>query len=490
MERHLVHGPGDVIGQPLRLPEWAVRFIYRLYEYEPGECRGIGVGAGHACVRRRRRALLGVPKGNIKTELMAAVAIEQLAGPTAPISPEVRVAAASFEQADLLFGAAATMIREGPLRDRFHVLDTEIVPRDQPGILRRIAAAAGTNDGGRTTCFISDELHEWVGYKERVHLVNSNSLAKRRSGLELNITTAGFDLDTLLGKLYQYGLQLASGEIVDERFLFEWWAAGEHYNLDDPFQLRAAIVEANPCADTFLDVERVAARYHDPEVPHHEFLRYYLNRWAVAPSRWMAPSLWVSRVERREVADGTRIAIGFDGSATRDATALVAVTLDGVPHYFVLGVWERNPADPDWRVPREAVYARLDDAMRRYAVELMYGDPSGWTVEMEEWASQYGVERVVALPQTSERMAPAADRFLASVVAGEMSHDGDPVLTRHVTNAVTRETRWGLRIEKETKTSERKVDAAQAAVMAGEARRDALAGAGPSVYETRGLRVI
>jgi phage terminase large subunit-like protein len=33
----------------------------------------------------------------------------------------------------------------------------------------RVAAVAGTNDGGNHSFRIADELHEWDGRKERVH---------------------------------------------------------------------------------------------------------------------------------------------------------------------------------------------------------------------------------------------------------------------------------------------------------------------------------
>jgi phage terminase large subunit-like protein len=409
----------------------------------------------------------------MKTELMAAIGLEKLAGPTAPPSPEVRIAAASFEQADTLFGSASVMVTEGPLAPFFHVFDTEIRPKDQPGVLKRIAAAAGTTDGGRTTCFIADELHEWTGGRERVHLVNSNSLAKREAGLELNISTAGYDRDTLLGQLYDHGRRIASGEVSDQRFLFEWWESTGNWDLSDPAQLLSAIVEANPVCDSWLTPERVAERFRDPEVPMHEAVRYYLNRWAVAPSRWMAPDPWDAQRRAITVADGTPIVIGFDGSASRDNTALVAMTLEG--HAWPLGVWERDPHRPDWRVPREAVHARLADAMNRYDVRLLLCDPAGWTAEIEGWAAEFGAERVVVFPQTNERMAPAADRFRAGVVNGEITHSGDPTLTRNVLNAITRETRWGLAIGKDHRDSPRKVDAAVAAVLADAARALAMA---------------
>ncbi len=46
-----------------------------------------------------RRALLGTPKGNGKTELLAAIALAELAGPKAPLAANIPVTAASFEQA-------------------------------------------------------------------------------------------------------------------------------------------------------------------------------------------------------------------------------------------------------------------------------------------------------------------------------------------------------------------------------------------------------
>ena len=470
MEASLVHGPGDIQGRPLRLDPWVKRYLLRLYSYDPAGCEGLRAdGRPHRCRRVYRRSLLGVPKGNGKTEILAAVALEQLAGPTAPVSPEVRVAAASFDQADLLFGAAAVMVTEGPLRDRFHVFDTEIRPKDQPGVLKRIAAAAGTTDGGRTTCFIADELHEWTGGKERVHLVNSNSLAKRESGLELNISTAGHDRDSLLGRLYDHGRRVASGEVRDDRFLFEWWEAVGSHDLGSDAGLMAAIREANPVTDTWRDPRAVLARFRDPEVPLHEGLRYFLNRWAVAPSRWMRPEDWAACRGGRETEPGARVWVGFDGSDSRDNTALVMC--DEAAHLTVLGVWQRDQHDPDWRVPREEVDARLAAAFRRHDVQAVYCDPAGWTREIGDWQALYGDSVVVPYAQTAERMAPAADEFRAAAVHGELTHDGDPVLERNVLNAATRETRWGLSIMKDHKDSPRKIDAAVAAVLAHRAMR-------------------
>ena len=38
------------------------------------------------------------------------------------------------------------------------------------------------------------------------------------------------------------------------------------------------------------------------------------------------------------------------------------------------------------------------------------------------------------------RMGAACDRFRAAVVEGELTHDGDPVLARHIGHTVAKET--------------------------------------------------
>jgi phage terminase large subunit-like protein len=453
IEANLVHGEGDHFGRPFRLHAFQRKFLYRLYERDK---------AGR---RLHRRALLGLPKGNGKTELAAAIAVLELGGPVAPASPIIPIAAASFEQADLVFGAARTMITEGPLRPYFEVFDTEILRKDGPGRLYRVAAAAGTNDGARPTCLVADELHEWTGSRERVHLVLSNGLSKRRDGLELNISTAGADRDSLLGRLYDHGRRIASGEIVDDGFLFEWHEASDTWDLEDETQLRAALIEANPAAGLFLDVERLMARA--AEIPAHEFARYHLDRWVAAVDAWITPEQWQARaVPDGPPPAGTDIVIGFDGSYSRDTTALVGCTLEG--YVFVIAAWERDTRDADWTVPRVEIDAAVAQAMERWRVLELACDPPGWGSEIEAWEREWP-EVVLRFDTNSPaRMAPACDRFYSAVVTETLRHDGDPRLARHVANAHARDTRYGRVIVKDTKDSPHKIDLAVAAVIAHE----------------------
>jgi phage terminase large subunit-like protein len=63
-------------------------------------------------------------------------------------------------------------------------------------------------------------------------------------------------------------------------------------------------------------------------------------------------------------------------------------------------------------------------------------------------------------------MSAACSRFYTAVVTGQLSHDGDGALARHLANAVVKETVDGAYITKERLSSPHKIDLAVAAVVA------------------------
>jgi phage terminase large subunit-like protein len=470
IEQNLVHSEGDYFGQPFKLMQWQKAFIWRAYELNKDGSR------------RFDRALLGVGKGNGKSELAAAIAVAELAGPVVfagwkrpgvpehpvpRVAPDIPCAAASFEQADLLFTAAKRMITGGRLAGAFDCFDTEVMPKTGPGRLYRVAAVAGTNDGRRPTFFVADELHEWTGNKERVHLVLSNGRSKRSDAWQLAITTAGYDSTSLLGRLYAHGRRVAAGEVEDSRYLFEWWEADAEVDLGDPDALRAAVLAANPAAGPggFLPLENVIRRA--AEMPSHEYVRYFLNAWTSSPEQWLPPDRWDACADpARDVPDGAPIVIGFDGSYNRDATAIVGATQDPEPHLFTIGCWERPAsAGEGWRVDVMEVEAAIAAACERWDVQSVACDPFRWQRTMQ-------VLRDAGLPviewpsHQPSRMAPACGAFEDAVHEGKISHDGDERLARHIANAVTKTDSRGRRITKEDCQSDRHIDLAVAAVIA------------------------
>jgi phage terminase large subunit-like protein len=63
-------------------------------------------------------------------------------------------------------------------------------------------------------------------------------------------------------------------------------------------------------------------------------------------------------------------------------------------------------------------------------------------------------------------MVTACAKFYDAVVEKRVVHDGNPLLARHLSNAVVKKDNLGVRIVKENRASSRRIDAAVAAVIA------------------------
>lgn len=460
MESNLVFGPGDLLGEPFRVDPYIAEFLDDLYRLD---------ATGRRVVRR---AVLSVGKGGAKTETEAAIDLFELAGPAVvdPVtgratfrrSPDIPVAAASYEQADLVFGAARAMC--APIADILDVYDTEILRSDGSGKMYRVAAVAGTNDGLRPTTVSIDELHEWTGRKERVYLVLTNGLAKRADSFEVTVTTAGDPGQShLLRNLYDYGERVASGEVTDPSFLMHWYEADADVDMSDHDELVTAIRAANP--GSWIDPERIAQRWTVDRIKEHEFRRYHLNQWVTTSESWFKVGEWEERYSPVSVNDGDRIVLTFDGSYNGDSTVLYGTTIDtDLPHVFEVGVWERPDGVADWRVDRVAVDATVDAAFQRWDVVELACDPARWSLYMNEWIERYGEDRVIEYPQRRSTMVPATSKAYDAVTHGLVTHDGSHVLARHIGNATVKSIPDGRYVLTKDHP-DRKIDAAIAFVM-------------------------
>jgi len=308
IEKFCVHGEGDFFGEPFKLDNWQKAIIYDLYEVNEDKSR------------RYREALIGLPKGNGKTALAAAIGLYELLG-SGVTSPLVAVAAASYEQANLVFGTMKVMCDESPiLKDMVETFENEIQLKNSPGRAYRVAAKAGTADGGRNSCLIADEIHEWANInQERVHYVLSNNTAKRKDGLVLNITTAGYNLDSLAGRLYQRGLKKETGENDDPEFYFKWIGAKD----GDDFEDKKLWSDVNPAVQNdWWPLENLNRRFKS--LPLHEFQRYHLNQWTrTEEESWLPPNAWDNCFGEFELNPDVETYLGVDMALHHDSVAIV-----------------------------------------------------------------------------------------------------------------------------------------------------------------------
>lgn len=518
IEQHLVHGPGDLFGEPVQLTDEQRAWIYRFYEVHPPHV-SVRAGGGRvtrdtnprAGKRRFERCVLSLRKGSSKTEFAAWIAACEL-HPDAPVrcagfettrgvpdqpigrgvtDPYIPMISYAEEQTEeLAYGALRRIIERSSLVGDFDIGLERIVRRTGDGKAEAVSASPNARDGARTTWMHADETHRLtLDHLRRAWTVMLANLGKRpiADPWALETTTApepgaGSVAETTM----DYAMSLADQPATAAKaklFFFHRQAAASH-DLTSDDGLKAAILEASgPYIGAWTDVDRIMQRFRDEDGDLAYAERVWLNRPVQATAKAFDVSLWKALIRPGyTVPDGAAIALGFDGSRYQDSTGLVATDLE-TGYQWVLGCWERPAAIETWEVPVDEVDGMVSDAFDRWQVTRMYCDPPQWESWVATWSGRYGDKRVVEWWTNRRRpMAFAIRAYRTAIKAAEVAHDGDPRFARHLGNACRQVTNlvdddgqplWILR--KERPDSPHKIDLATAGTLAWEARTDAIA---------------
>lgn len=427
--------PSKGVSSYLRLRPWQRELIDDLFVEDP-----------ETGLRRYRTALIGTPRKNGKSTLGAALALYGLFVDDQP-GAEVYSVAGDRMQADIVFREAKAMIEAEPaLASEVKVYRYHIEHIERRAVYRVLSADAPRAQGLNPSFTIFDEVH--VQPNEDLWAAMTLGTGFRIKPLTIGITTAGFDMKTLCGRLYEHGKRILSGEIVDPYFFFRWWEPDDPFaDWTDP----AVWAEANPAYGDFLQAASFKEAIGDPAqptTPENEFRRFRLNQWTTTFEAWLPHGTWAARAAPREVPEGTRIMIFFDGAWTGDSVALVGCTIpqekDELPYIFKLGHWEPANGEP---IDADKVDERLLEVYATYDVENQGVDPFLWRQQIMTWRRR-GWPIVEWSPNDTRKMASACSEFYRAVVENRLEHDGDPALARHITNAVVKDDRWGRRIVK------------------------------------------
>jgi phage terminase large subunit-like protein len=490
IEDNLIFPEGDFYGEPFRLRPDQKLFLYEWYEY----CQSCGQW-------RYDEGLRGAATGDGKTTFVAAIAILEFAGPPqiTPKSPNVVIAAASWEQADELFAKAGEMlggkddeVTEAPLCGLFNVMDSEITRRDgRPGIMKRIAAVAGTNEGGLPTLFLADELHEWgdVGSKKaRVYTVVGKSTRKRRtaagSGRKLGLSTAGFDIDhSFLGSMYKRGKKAQKNPKLAPRFLFRWFEAPDGLKYERKADRIKAVKAASPGAGSMWSITDRVNDWGKADMPPHEWIRYYANRWVdVASESWLKdhPGAWGECEGTWTSRPTNPFVLAIDMALNRDSVAVNRIEELPDGRYAVTAkVWKpKSKTEP---IDHQAVWAYIVDQAKGEGFRGVVYDPRFFELPAR-LLEERGI-LAVQFDQHPARMAPACGYAYDAILGQRVVHDGDIELGTSVKAAVKMpQERGGFTLKKSK--SKRPIDACIAFVMGLYvlAEVDDLEDAGPNLW--------
>jgi len=410
---------------------------------------------------RHRVGLIGLPRKNGKSAWLSAVALESLV--LGAQGGEIYSCAAEKEQAKIVFNTAKEMVRLHPELSEMLTVYKDTIHNPKTGsVYRALSSDAFSKEGLNPTLVCFDELHAQPN--RELFDVMSLAMGARIEPMLVAITTAGVKSDnsgkdSICFSLYEYGKRIALGEVDDPSFFFAWWEA----NNEGDYRDQNAWKEANPGFGDIVAADDFASAIL--RTPEAEFKTKRLNIWSSTSDTWLPHGTWDALADSREVPDGVDVVLGFDGSFNGDCTAIVAVTVEEVPHIFPIAVWEKpDEADATWQVPVLEVEDAIRAAATRFQVLEIACDPYRWARTFQVLDDE-GLP-VVTFPQTASRMTPATTRFFEACVNKNITHDGDARLARHIGNAQLRTDNRGSRLAKEAKGSKRRIDLAVSSVMA------------------------
>lgn len=494
-ETYIVQPDGENAGEPWQFTNEQKRFILWLYAIDD---KGRWL-YDTACLRRS--------KGWGKTPLLAALAIIEFIGPCRfshfdasgfpvgrPVGlPLVQIAATSIDQTANTRDMIRGMLANSPAEELYgiEIGKERIQFRDgRPGRIEPVTSSSRGLEGARPTFVVADETHHWVpsnGGVSVFEVLDRNVRKTAGAGSRIVESTNAFNPNegSVAQRTYEAYLKKPDG-----RLLYDCVEAdSDDIDLNDVEQVELGLRQAYGDSH-WVDIQGLIEAIQDPRTTKAQAYRFYLNKIQESADAWISRPVWDAlRRDDDPIKPGDQIAIGFDGSLYSDSTAIVGCRLrDG--RLFLIHLDEQpdpNEVGParaaEWQVDTLLVDKRMREAFSAYRVEWVYADPSYWQNTVASWALDFreadrdGRDIVFEFsPNRAKQMAEAVERFHTAVHLGEgICHDGNPDLARHISNAVTYEVPQGTLIRKESKRSRKKIDAAVAAVLAYEARADAIA---------------
>ena len=440
----LTHTKGPFASQTFDLRPWQKRILKQLF-HKRRDGR-----------RQYRSCLLMLPRKNGKSELAAAVALYGLLA-DGEAGAEVYSAAADRDQAGLVFGVAAQMVRNDPeLNAQCYIVESrkQIIHRASGSFYKAISAEAYSKHGFNASMVIYDELHS--APNRMLYEVLSTSMGGRDNPMFLAISTAGYDRHSILWELYTHAKKVEENPKLDPTFLPVIYEAP----IDADWTDEKVWKKANPALGDFRSLEDMrilAARAKEIPAQENSFRRLYLNQWTEQASRWLAMPAWDACRTPPSELRGRRCYVGMDLSATTDLTALVAVFpdedgFDVLAQCFIPGdrLRQRGASDrvpyeewarsgqlvviPGASIDNERIRAALLAWREMFDVQIVAYDDWNARDLVARLEKEDGVKCLVAIRQTYAGLSAGTKSLEKAILSRQLRHDGHPVLRWSISN--------------------------------------------------------
>ena len=439
-----------------------------------------------------RTGVLQRRKGWGKDPLLAAMCLVEMCGPSRFSHWADGEPAGKSERAALVQVTAVSREQTGNTSDMFPLLMSEKFKSTygvKPGIeiirassgrqqIQMVTSSYRSIEGKRATFTLLNEVHHWIQAVDGHKLWETiDGNATKLNNRYLAITNAYLPGEDSVGERMRNDYEaIAAGNAEDAKILYDSVEAHATAPLGGPL---APIIIENMIGDsTWTRVDSVLASIRKSSISPARSRRMWYNQVLADEDSLVAPSDWESlKDEGLILKPGDAIVMGLDGGKSDDSTALVAIRPKDMAT-FVLGMWEKptGPSGDGWELDAKLVDLAVDAAFGRYRVEGFYSDVQFFESWIVKWQEAYESKLIAKASEkhpigldmrgNQHRLTMAHEQMLQAIFDGELVHDGDIRLARHVYNARRRENRYGVSFGKESRESKKKVDGYAAMLLA------------------------
>lgn len=452
----LKHVEGSTRGKPFELRAWQAAFVGNLFGWKRKDEDG-------RIVRRYRRSLLFVPRGNGKTPLCAGVAAYAFFE-DGEAGAQCFLAAGQKEQAGILFRNLVGMVDQEPeLSDRVNVFRGDqhrsmTLKEDPLSFCKTIPADAAGQHGGIPHVTVVDELH--VQEKRDLVDVFETGMSKktRAQPLLVMITTSDYERESICNEIYAEACRVRDNGGDEEKPGYDPSFLPVLYELkaDADWRDEKLWGIANPNLDISVQREslrKIVRKATENPALENEVKRLHFNMRTSQAVSLIPMDKWDACPNDLNVEelDGRRCYAGLDLASTEDLASLSLVfpleedrwavlSYSWCPAHkvqyrslrkFPYDVWQKRGfiyATEGNQIDYRAIRTKFDELAAKYQIEHVTYDQHGAGMFMQDLMAEYGEAFVTPIQQTFRWLTAPTKEIIRRIKLGKIIHFNNPVL--------------------------------------------------------------
>lgn len=476
---------GDHRGEPFLLTDEMLRFLLWFYRLDPETGTFVYDRGAQLCRPQKwgkgpfSAAVIcaeGDPEGPVRFDGWDAAG-EPVGRPW--VTPEIQVTGITEDNAGNVWRALVPMIELGSMNA--DIPDTGVTRINLPGggLIRPVTSAHLSRIGQRLRFVVQDQTESWTASNRGRDLAD----AQRRNlaGMGGRWLSTPNAWDPAENSVAQH-TAIEPGVYVDD---VDPGPGSIRNKQERRKMLRRVYGDSVKTGDRgWVILDRIESEIEAllPRDPA-QAERWFLNRKRATEGGAFDAEKWKALAAPFEpVESDTLVTLGVHGPRYSDSLVIVG-TVVGTGRQWVVGAWERpEHAGAEYEHPEQAIDGAFSEAWESAKVWRAYMDP-GMPNLLARWQGKYGDRKVIEWPTNRPRQAALAlGNYRAAIDGGDLTHDGDDVMARHIENAKKRkvnvydeERRQMWVIGKERDASPLYVNGAWAGCLSWEARNDAIA---------------